>query len=175
MVESYTYLGVEFNKDLNLDRMVTARMMAGRGLLGMMRPSLTNRLIPLACKVRMIQNILLPRLSYGAELWGMSDKRVAPAAKVLRDALMGGRTTLLLKYGLLCIDLKIPPLEAFAAKARVRAYDKYSTLRSWISGLIAAPHHARACTGTTSWKRNQRNIGPIELEDNDGDQSKAAL
>jgi hypothetical protein len=87
IVDSYKYLGVIFRSDLDLQLMAQARADKGRRVLNSFRAVLAGHDIPLYIRARVVQSMLLPVLSYGSELWGMSANRCRGPQIVLSEAL----------------------------------------------------------------------------------------
>ena len=140
VVESYTYLGLLLQADLDLNAMAAARADKGWSVLHTLRPVLSCSSIPLAMRLRMVKYILVPSLAYGAELWGMSDARCTAVSRVLSTALrllirVGERSTLVspLVVGL---ETDVCPMAARAAGSRARAFYKFPSLRTTVAALL---------------------------------------
>lgn len=158
IVDSYKYLGVIFRSDLDLQSMANAREDKGRKVLNTFRAVLASYDIPLYIRARVVQSILLPVLTYGSELWGMSSERCEGPQKVLSEALR-----LLLRISAkssitspatIGYELNIPPIHAIASSARARAYLKFPSLRTIIADLLRHPPVCRKrtwVTGTKQW------------------------
>jgi hypothetical protein len=158
IVDSYKYLGVIFRSDLDLQSMAKAREDKGRKVLNTFRAVLASYDIPLYIRARVVQSILLPVLTYGSELWGMSSVRCDGPQKVLSEALR-----LLLRIPAkssltspttIGYEVNIPPIHAIASSARARAYLKFPSLRTVIADLLRHPPVSRKrtwVTGTRQW------------------------
>jgi len=93
--------------------------------------------------VRLIKATLVPVLTYGGEIWGMSDTRAALAQRVLNRALrslvrLGDRSSLA-STATLSVESGIAPISAMVSAARARAYTKYRTLRTVVSLVMNHP------------------------------------
>jgi exonuclease III len=163
IVESYTYLGLEFTHDLNLDTMVKARVSIGRRTIQAMRAALGCHDIPIKIRVdTMVRALLLPRLTYGGELWGMQLRRSNMVQRVLDEALLivarvkpGSRVTSGMAIG---TELGVPPVAAIVNSARTRAYNKFPHLRTVIASLLQERDTARPwswVTGCARWLAGQ--------------------
>jgi exonuclease III len=157
IVTEYTYLGLLFNKDLDLSIMAKARADLGQRALGSLRPVLASPTISSLIKTRVIQAILIPTLSYGGELWGMGDSRAQPGQGVLNEAL---RLMLRLKKrcsitssSALGLEFDVAPLAATTSAARTRGFLKYRSLRTYIADLVASPPTTRNWTWVSGSRR----------------------
>ncbi|PVU94432.1 hypothetical protein BB561_002550 [Smittium simulii] len=103
----------------------------------------------------LIRSVLLPKATYGGELFGMSIARSTKLQSIIDNvcrAVMGcGSSTALSR---LRDKLKIATVNTKTAVARERAYYKWPTLNTWMPALMAAPMKSRLSTwvsGTTKW------------------------
>lgn len=160
IVTEYVYLGIPFDESLDTTKMAKARAEKGRKALNALRPVLGCSTISTGAKIRLIQALLVPVLSYGSELWGMSTVRAQYGQTVLNEAL---RALVRLKKGssitatsTLNLEFGIDPLAITAAAARTRGYFKYFTLRTYIADLMKSPPCTRKwtwVTGSSKWLR----------------------
>ena len=154
IVDSYTYLGLVFDPNISLEVMVQARADVARKTLQSIRPALGCHDIPLGIKAdTMIKTLLLPKLTYGGELWGMQQRRVVPAQRVLDEGL---RTLARLRPGsaatsgvALGYDLGVPTVLAMANRSKTRALVKFPHLSTVISTLIQEVPKQRKRTWVT--------------------------
>ena len=168
-VNSYTYLGVEFNDQLDLELMAGLRQRKGIAMSNTLGPTLRNNKIPLEYKRMLISNILIPTLSYGTEVFGMSEKRSSQLKKTV-DISIG----LVLKNKMFCrnrayeeFDLK--PIQLRAALNRTRGYFKWKNSYNIIKSLIHTAEDFKArkrtwTTGTRTWLKKFK----IDLNSNSG-------
>ncbi|KAI5163650.1 hypothetical protein NEAUS03_2363, partial [Nematocida ausubeli] len=154
-VSEYTYLGLRFCETLDLTVMVKARAQSARMCLQEIKTLLTNRSIPIIVRRDVIRMALVPRGTYGAELWGMSQTRaqhtqavVNRACGMLGLAKRGLTSTLALQK-----ELRIEPVAVYAAALRCRLWDKAPLLRTYLPDLIASPFRARDRTWVTQTVR----------------------
>lgn len=179
IVREYTYLGVPFSRDLDLDRMASARAEKGRKCLNALRPVLGCANIPIAVRIRLIKAILIPTLTYGSELWGMQSTRCDRGQMVLGEALrllvrLKRRCTIT-SAATLGLEFGIDPLHALAASARGRAFVKFRSLRTTIAGLMQTPPVARKATWVTGSARWLRRFCPEVLHANTQPHQVAAI
>ncbi|MGL5707885.1 MAG: hypothetical protein ACRDDF_06435, partial [Aeromonas sp.] len=92
-IDRYVYLGTEINKSLNLTEMAKYRLNKGRQTLIQLRTTLINERIPIEYRIMLIKSILIPRCMFGAEIFGMSEKRVDPIKRILDNAFLKDRTS----------------------------------------------------------------------------------
>lgn len=137
MVEEYTYLGIQINKDLNLDTMARHRLSKGRETLEIMRKTLSNDTVPLEYKRMLISSILVPRMNFGSEIFGMSLKRSDPMKRILDNAIK-----CIIKKSNYCRlraynELDILPIYVQGAVSRTRGMHKWNNSRGLIKELLA--------------------------------------
>lgn len=159
IVDSYTYLGLLFNSNLDLKVMSADRASKGWKVFHALRPVLSSSRIPLAMRLHMLKYILVPTLSFGGELWGMSVDRSAAADRVLNTALrslvrMGDRSTLISAL-VLGLETSVSPIAARVAGSRARAVHKYGNLRTVVASLLHNPG-LPARSMRSSWLRQSR-------------------
>ncbi|MGL5636332.1 MAG: RNA-directed DNA polymerase, partial [Bacteroidales bacterium] len=135
-IDKYVYLGTEINKSLDLTEMAKYRLNKGRQTLIQLRTTLINERIPIEYRIMLIKSILIPRCMFGAEIFGMSEKRVDPIKRILDNALK-----CILKRSNFCRlrayqEFDIEPLYVQAASYRTRGVFKWRESRSLISDLI---------------------------------------
>lgn len=141
VVEEYTYLGMPFNPELNLEKVVKSRVEKVRNALGVMRGFLLARDIPLYAKVTMIRGCLLPIAAYGGELLGMNSTLVQPLQRVVDEALrlaIGvGRTSC--SPVVLAKELDVQSVFAATSRTRARCLSKFPNISTWASQLALPP------------------------------------
>jgi hypothetical protein len=152
LVESYPYLGIMITKSLSLLELIAPRLESGRGTVGSLAPFLSCPIIPMSSRWVIVQVVVLPRLLYGAEIYGM--------CRVLTDAMQR-----LLNFALRCVlgiprwrgmsslllwkEMRMKPICAIAAGRRARAYSKCFGLKTWINKLVNKPLQIRKWTWVT--------------------------
>ena len=146
----------------------TSRQM-GAASLAELRPFIANGTIPIWVRRHTLTSIILPRMLYGAELWGMNGGRSEPAQRVADKA-----TRLLLSIGekgaglslnAMREELGIGKVEAMAAARRARAIIKFSSLKTWIAELVKNPLSAQKATwvsGTTRWLNRYTSVPSLQ-------------
>ena len=140
VVDQYKYLGVMINKDLDFNVHVQYRADQGRKALFAARDLLANPAVPLGIKRSVYLTGVRPALVYGGELLGgMRCALFKPLQDVQTLALhwMAGLPSKPLRGGaLLQAEVGIPPINAVAAAAKVRALIKYPSLGSVVAVLL---------------------------------------
>ena len=172
LVTTYTYLGVEITKTLSYLELIAPRLESGRKTVHSLSPFLACPIIPMSSRWIIVQVVVLPRLLYGAEIYGM--------CRALTDAMQRH-----LNYALRCVlgiprwksmsslllwkEMRMTPICALAASRRARAYSKAFALKTWISKLVRRPLRIQKwtwVTGTTRWLGQQcKKHSPIPKED----------
>ena len=91
--ETYVYLGIEFNlalfhsTDKALQIMVHTQVQKGRQAVHALRPFLCCATIPKAIKVAVVRSVILSKMLWGSELWGMSERRVEQVQRAINVAM----------------------------------------------------------------------------------------
>ena len=139
VVDEYTYLGLPFSSTLDLSLMAKHRASQGEKSYFAMLPILRSNRIPLLVRVRILKSCLVPVLTYGGELWGMSNVRATYPQKILNQALKSligipGRSSATSSL-VLGTEFGIHTIETMVAAARTRAIMKYPNSRTIISSL----------------------------------------
>lgn len=158
VVNSYKYLGLIVTPDLELTDMVNDRVTKGMKTLNSMRSVIACMSIPIDIRIRAIRAILVPVLSYGGELWGMSEERSAAPQKVLTEALklvlrISSKSTITSPWTL-CLEFGVLPIHCVVSAARARAFRKFGDLKTPIAKLLTHYPVARKktwVTGTRLW------------------------
>lgn len=162
IVDSYQYLGLVFTPSLGMDMLVADRVSKGLKAYFGLKAVLECQKIPVTIRIRLLKAMLVPVLTYGGELWGMSGERAAAAQRVLNRALrslvrLGDRSSLT-STATLGVELGVPPIASMTAAARARAYVKYPTVRTVVSLLARNPpvrsgRRQTWLTGSRMWLR----------------------
>jgi exonuclease III len=167
LVDTYVYLGVPFNSNLDLRQIATVRAAKAKASVKALSGLLRSASIPLAIKINIVKSCIVSRATYGGELLGMQLQRAAPIQKVLDEALrsvlqlgktVGNSVAMSREFG-------VPSADAAMAAARTRAFHKFASLPTWIGRLIAKPlgaNHETWVTGTRRWLWRH---GPSDLSD----------
>ena len=156
-LSEYLYLGCLFTHDLSLDAMARNRRDVGERTLKLIEPFLLDNRIPWPVRRKMVTSVLIPQMSYGAEVWGMNALRCNPAQLILNRA-----TRMLIGVGgkgagvslvALRNELMIKPMMAVAASSRARALIKYSSLKTWIGAIARSAWRSRQRTWLTNGRQ----------------------
>jgi len=163
-VETYQYLGCLIDsKSKNLtERLkvgVKDRLEKGKKVLAMGTPFLKSKSIPILLKIYYIKSVLVPVLTYGSELYGMSIERTQPLQRVVDRALrwingMKGESSGGIAIATLRREFGVTPIAARASAMRVRAFVKYPELMTWISKLLTQERPNGV--GTQTWSTSTR-------------------
>lgn len=169
VVMEYVYLGVPIRSPVNLDVIVSDRASKGSRCFQSIRPVLGCNSIPIGIRIRLLKALLIPVLTYSAELWGCCETRVKPCQDILSGAI---RSLVKIRpkanvtsFATLSLEFKIPSIHAIASAARIRAFLKFPSLRTTISKLFNAPVSSRKRTWikeSSRWLKSQRHQGLSE-------------
>ena len=153
-VESYTYLGVEFNNKLDSEKMAKFRVNKGRDKISVLTPTLRNNLVPLEYKKMLVNSIITPSIIYGSEVFGMSEKRISSLRNLVNHSI--GQILWSKNYcrNRVYEELDIRAVEIKAAMSRVRGYRKWSKSRGLIKELIGTSELFKSRKST--WSKTTR-------------------
>ena len=154
IVSKYEYLGLTIEPTLDKRKIVEERFQKMDRVIHQIRPLLSNTSIPIVMKRNVIMGVILPKLLYGAEIYGMNKVLTQKAQTKMNKVL---RYTCGAQYNSPTVALwgesKIPPICAIAAGRKARGYKKCATLRSYVKDLITAPFRHRKWTWISATKR----------------------
>jgi exonuclease III len=136
-VNKYVYLGTEINNSLNLYEMAKYRLGIGRSTLLQIKPTIGNNSVPMEYKRMLINNILIPRIMFGSEIYGMCEKRVYPLKRIIDNAFK-----CIVRKSNFCrirtyeeFDIETP--HVLSAANRARGLSKWKDSRGLLRELIA--------------------------------------
>jgi len=168
VVENYTYLGIQIDASLSIDTMVTHRLNKTKKTLGSLLQVITNKLVPISAKLLVIKGILIPVSSYGCELFASSVRKIQPVINQALRAVIGlNMKSIWAQNFHLWAELGVPPLEAVAAKARIRLFMKASSgeLRTWIGVLANQVYRCRGVTWVSQCLRWLKKFSVVNLDE----------
>ena len=149
LVEEYTYLGLQITPPLAIEDLTAPRLESGRKTVQSILPFLSCRALPLSDRWIVLQAVVLARLLYGAEVYGMrrhmTDAMQRQYSTALRG-LLGAQRWRGLPSVPLWSELRSKPICALAAGRRARAYAKCLTLKTWVRRLAESPMKSRSHT-----------------------------
>ena len=155
-VDRYSYLGIQITPDLDRERILELRFEKARATVEVLTPFLRCGRLPLRVRAMVLKAIVLPRLLYGAEIYGMcrklTDKMQTFLNKALR-AMVGLSTGAKVPNVALWRETGVPPICALAAARRARAFRKSKGVKTWISELSNKPYQCRGWTWVTGTER----------------------
>ena len=143
LVKQYTYLGVSLNDSLCLKKAVLERCNKLLGALAEFRPFLHLRSVPIHIRLRVLKTFILPVATFGGELFGFNQNLVKPIQSVfdlgLKMVLLGSEKSNACAYAVLRREANIAPVHAIMSGARLRAWQKFPSLRTWAKLLGSNP------------------------------------
>jgi hypothetical protein len=172
VVEEYLYLGVTVTRSLSTAALIKPRLESGRKTVYSLAPFLRCPVVPLSLRLQVIRGVVLPRLLYGAEIYGMNRALTDVMQRHLNSALRSLVRTEswrgLPSYGL-WKEFNIKPICALAAGRRIRAFLKCFSLSTWVKRLVENPLSTRKwtwVTGVGRWTMRQcPQHSPLDKED----------
>ena len=157
VVETYTYLGLNFTPALDKRSILEPRFVQSRRTVNRLRPFLGCKVIPMYLRLKVLKAVVLPRLLYGAEVYGMCKELTNAMQTYLNKALrvLAGCTAQApVSNVALWSEFGLDTICALAASRRARAFQKCKNLRTWVRELVVNPYRCRKwtwVTGTTRW------------------------
>jgi exonuclease III len=143
IVSSVEYLGITINEKLDCTDLCMNRAKKCKNIVNMMTPFLTNKSIPLNLKVKVIKSIVIPSVTYGSEIFGMSEVACKPIQtqvdRACKLAALGKASSKTTSAAVVRCELGITPIYAIATTARVRLFRKIPSMRTWVKLLAAHP------------------------------------
>jgi hypothetical protein len=135
-VNTYVYLGIEFNNMLDINLMSKYRIDKGKNTLRLLTPTLRNAKVPLEYRIMLIKSILIPTIHYGSEVFGMNEARVNSLKCILDNGLK-----CIVKRSNFCRvrayqEFDIKPIYISAAESRARGLKKWTEANGLISDCI---------------------------------------
>ena len=141
----YKYLGLELTPQLEIRDLVKSRFDLGRKSVYALLPFLRSAVLPPSMRWQVVRAVILPRLLYGAEVYGMNRALTDRMQTLLNQALRGilGGTLVqgagMLPSAPLWAEFSTAPVCALAASRRARAYRKCFDLKTAIGTIIHQP------------------------------------
>lgn len=86
-VKDYIYLGIQLNDELDFAKMANYRVPKGIQLVGTLWKTLASDILPIMYKLMLIKSILIPKLTYGIEIYGHKYGHLTEIKKVIDNAL----------------------------------------------------------------------------------------
>ncbi|THH27478.1 hypothetical protein EUX98_g6712 [Antrodiella citrinella] len=191
-VDRYKYLGIWVDRSLVNHRSgpgegevsglelqhSKAQAQKGERAVHQMRPLLTDRNCPLALKVDLIRNLIMPLMLYGSEWTAFRQTHAAPLQRVVNMAArwaLGVFAKLTSFDGMtMCHALRIPSVEEEMVARRTRLQAKlehgHPKMRTWLQILWGDdPHsYARARGNPYTWCKSGRTWVNRTLDANEG-------
>lgn len=135
-VDKYTYLGIEFNRQLDLQEMSSYRVNKGVSKVMALSSTLRNNCIPLEYKKMLIGSIVAPTVLFGAEIFGMSERRCSSLRKVVDTGLSMILKSRTFSRNRAYEEFDLKPVQIKAAVSRARGFSKWSQSNGFIKDLI---------------------------------------
>jgi hypothetical protein len=155
LVDWYTYLGIEITKSLSYQDLLGPRVESGHKTIHLLQAFFACPIIPMSLRWIIIQVVVMPRLLYRAEIYGMCRALMDAMQRHLNHALrciLGIPHWKSMSSFLLWKEMWMKPICAIAAGRRTRAYVKCFELKTWVNKLVKNPLRVQQWTwvsGTT--------------------------
>ncbi len=128
LVQEYTYLRIRLTPKLSVPDMVADRFKAGLATVNSLAPFLRCPMIHMGMRRKIVSMVVLPRLLFGSEIYGMNRELTNAMQRLLNKTLRDiispagsiGHIGSVSMWG----EMGIPPICALAAARRARAWSK---------------------------------------------------
>lgn len=179
IVSRYTYLGMILTSNLCMNAMFHGRIVKGTKAIAGMVPFLRSEMIPTSLKLMVLNGVVIPTFLYGSEIWGMgasrSDASIQSRVNVALRHIIGHRGPIgATPVGAMIMELGNKHICVLSAARRLRAYAKFSSLKSWISDLCRHPFRKQKrswVTQTEHWincQKLSRSVGKSSTDNGAG-------
>jgi hypothetical protein len=147
----YSYLGVEINDKVSYERMAKYRMKTGWNTLESIKHVLRNKKVSLIYKRMLIRNVLLPRITYGIQIFGLRKKNFKEIKKMYSKAIamMVGRSNLSKER--IRQEFDLPSIEEIAFSYRIKSFKSWKCSKSIAKALIATSDSESGWNRKTTW------------------------
>ena len=158
LVSDYKYLGITLTRELDVPSMIRSRRKLGRLTVLHLLPFLRSTVLPVSMRYTVVRAVIVPRLLYGAEVYGMNRVLTNTMQTLVNTALKAVLGIVSARSSVpsapLWQEFRLAPVCALAAGRRARAYRKCFTLSTTIGAIIANPLRSKQWTwssGTPRW------------------------
>ena len=141
LVTEYKYLGLRLTPSLTINDLVESRFRLGKITVATLAPFLRSPCLPMFMRWQVFRAVVLPRLLFGAEVYGMNRKLTDRVQSMVSNALIEiaglARTRRdLIPSAPLWHSFKVKPVCALAAGRRARAFRKCFDLKTQPKRLV---------------------------------------
>eukprot|EP01135_Chromosphaera_perkinsii_P012262 Nk52_evm1s2628 gene=Nk52_evmTU1s2628 len=165
IVDEYKYLGVNFHYTLDWGEIISLNVTRGKDTMKLITYALKQKCLPTYLKLRIYNSLLISRLTYGAELFGIApEKYLLPLITIAEEALrhiagMHTKAKALYNMATIYMELDTTPLLAILRSRPVRLlgkyFDKHETILSELlhtqhEVAFQRPHRERKALGNIS-------------------------
>lgn len=158
LVSDYKYLGITLTRELDVPSMIRSRRKLGRLTILHLLPFLRSTVLPVSMRYTVVRAVIVPRLLYGAEVYGMNRALTNTMQTLVNTALKAVLGIVSARSSVpsapLWQEFGLAPVCALAAGRRARAYRKCFSLSTTIGTIIANPLRSKQWTwssGTPRW------------------------
>ena len=159
VVKEYTYLGLGITPRLSIEEIVAHRFKMGRSTVSRLGPFLACSTLPINMRWTVLRAVVLPRLLFGAEIYGMNrvltNRMQVLLNKALKSLASSGRQFRVASAPL-WHAYATKPICALAAGRKVRAFLKCKALKTQVCFLVENIYKTRRWTwssGTCTWMK----------------------
>lgn len=159
IVKEYLYLGIKLTNTLDINTLVEHHLNLGKATVAKLHPFLKCMVLPICMRIQGVKSVLLPRLLFGAEVYGMNRQLTNKIQVLLNKALKSiihSPVGCKVSSANLWKELGVQPVCALAAGHRARAYQKCFSLKTTVGSLIKNPlqsHNWSWSNGIPTWTK----------------------
>lgn len=156
-VDTYTYLGIEINQQIDRDEMVKRRVVATKAKINLYRRFLSSPMVPMQAKMTCIKAIIQPTVTYGGEIWGYHKTRAAIAERAINEAMrMCFRLPKSTSTFIMRNEFKLRTIHEIACVAKTRLQYKTQILHGLLPKVRSRP------IGLKHWIRGMKRPDRIQ-------------
>ena len=161
IVDNYIYLGVNFNNKLDLKKCAEFKRNKGIEMNRVLGPTLNNTLIPIEYKKMIVNNVVIPAVSYGAEVFGANEIRIQKIKTVVDKSVAHIVHCKNFPRARVYEELDIKPVQMRASVNRVRGFLKWKKSKGIIRELIDTAERFKTrkgtwCKVTRKWMKKKK-------------------
>lgn len=138
LVEEYVYLGSHLTSTVDLDAMAEARRENGERARLALNPFLAAPRVPLLAKINMIRGVIIPKATFGIELWGTDAERTRKLQTKISDSMRKALgTSQKVPSVAMMRELRTNSIEMMGTFLPIRLYVKARSMRGRIADCVA--------------------------------------
>lgn len=134
-VETYKYLGIDFDRNLSYVTMANTRIQKAEKILNICSRKFGSNFYPLRTKIMILKSIIIPTLTYGCQLWGYDPEAKQGANRILQKAvnLIAGQNQ---SKRATAMFMGIKSIEEIVRNYSIDLFMRSTDKNTWFNGII---------------------------------------